>query len=572
MKKFNCKWVLSSVLLLGVACTEGKIEAPRKAPTIAFEQPDGIYVVKVGKKVTIEPEVENDEDAFYSWTTAAGEIISRDKKLTYSWDKNGQEYLIFKVYTDYGSADKEIRVDVAQLVPPTISLTVPKGGFAILQGQELPLKPLVANNNEATYEWKMGTETVATTHDYTFMSQEPGTYHLSLATTNEDGSDFMEFDVQVKTPADMPFSWLFEGSVYHVSQGRTIRLLPYGIVNAFDAEYIWTIDGTEVQRSRNPLFVFAANTQGTYTASVTMKNTHTTATQELTINVCPAEGTYKRVATATSKVDWNKVYEFLAAPGQFVNEGYAATTMQAACIYAEGQLNNKAYVSLGGFGGYMVLGFDHSVENDGGYNLQIIGNSFTGSSEPGIVYVMQDENGDGLANDTWYELKGSEYGKAETIQDYEVTYSRPRAAGMPVAWTDNQGKTGSVDYLAAYHRQDYYYPAWVKTNTYTLRGTCLKSRTREVTPGYWSNDEFEWGYADNFSATDRLTDDDNYNAGANANHFKISDAVTFDGKAANLTYIDFIKVQTGVNAKAGWLGECSTEVVGAKDYNLIKKK
>lgn len=38
---------------------------------------------------------------------------------------------------------------------------------------------------------------------------------------------------------------------------------------------------------------------------------------------------------------------------------------------------------------------------------------------------MQDVNGDGLPNDEWYELKGSEYGKPETIQDYAVTYFRP---------------------------------------------------------------------------------------------------------------------------------------------------
>ena len=109
-------------------------------------------------------------------------------------------------------------------------------------------------------------------------------------------------------------------------------------------------------------------------------------------------------------------------------------------------------------------------------------------------------------------------------------------------------------------------------NTYILRGTCLPSKTREVTPGYWSNDEYEWGYADNFSPIDRLTDDDNHDAGVNANHFRIGDAVTFDRKPAELKYIDFVKVQTGVNAKAGWLGENSTEVFGIRDFNLIKSK
>ena len=51
------------------------------------------------------------------------------------------------------------------------------------------------------------------------------------------------------------------------------------------------------------------------------------------------------------------------------------------------------------------------------------------------------------------------------------------------------------------------------------------------------------------------------------NYFRISDAVNPDGSAANLSHIDFIKVQTGVNAKAGWLGENSTEVFGFTDEN-----
>ncbi|MFR6381192.1 MAG: hypothetical protein ACLUOS_02440 [Odoribacter splanchnicus] len=42
-----------------------------------------------------------------------------------------------------------------------------------------------------------------------------------------------------------------------------------------------------------------------------------------------------------------------------------------------------------------MVGFDHSVENSGAYDLAIKGNQFPDWSEPGIVWVMQDENGDG---------------------------------------------------------------------------------------------------------------------------------------------------------------------------------
>jgi hypothetical protein len=244
--------------------------------------------------------------------------------------------------------------------------------------------------------------------------------------------------------------------------------------------------------------------------------------------------------------------------------------MEAAIAYAEKRMNDNNWVSLGGFGGYIVVGFDHSIDNSGDYDLAILGNSFSGSSEPGIVWVMQDENGDGEPNDTWYELAGSETGKAETVQNYAVTYYRPSGAGMPVQWSDNLGNLGEVDYLAQFHRQDYYYPLWIETDSYTLTGTCLAPRNYDASGNgsYWVNAEYEWGYADNFSPTDRVGEGDNSNAVANTNFFNISNAIDCDGEPINLEFIDFVKVQCGVNAKSGWLGELSTEVFGFFDYNI----
>ena len=264
------------------------------------------------------------------------------------------------------------------------------------------------------------------------------------------------------------------------------------------------------------------------------------------------------------------MYELRRDAGQFVNETVAAATREEAWAYAESWLAQKAYVSLGGFGGYLVVGFDHCIDNSGDYDIAITGNAFDGSSEPGIVWVMQDENGDGLPNDTWYELKGSEYGKEETLRDYAVTYYRPSAPKMNVAWSDNRGGSGAIEYLGAFHRQDYYYPAWVAADSYTLRGPCLKSRSYDQsgTGTYWVNPAFDWGYADNFSPLDRLTDNDNSHAGPSDNHFRISHAVTFDGKQANLKYIDFVKIQVAINQQCGWIGEVSTEVFDVKDLNM----
>lgn len=277
---------------------------------------------------------------------------------------------------------------------------------------------------------------------------------------------------------------------------------------------------------------------------------------------------YYRPKTDVSAATFTAVYEFLAAPGQFVNENYTATTMAEANAYAYSRLSTGAYVSLGGFGGYIVVGFDHSIDNktDGdGYDFAVRGNPFSGSSEPGVVWVMQDENGDGQPNDTWYELKGSETGNATTNQHYAVTYFKPTTERQNVAWEDNQGNTGVIS-INGFHKQASYYPLWVAADSYTLHGTSLGLRNiLDSKDGLWYNRDYDWGYVDNFGQ------DFNLHSAAlgvmGYTSFKIENAVNPDGSEAVLKYIDFIKVQVGVNGTSGILGEISTEVLGFIDLN-----
>lgn len=286
---------------------------------------------------------------------------------------------------------------------------------------------------------------------------------------------------------------------------------------------------------------------------------------------------FYRARTEFSSEKWNKVFEYVPAPGQFINEtktgGFtgAETTQQAAIDFAQKRMTDNLFVSLGGFGGYITVGFDHSIDNIPGYDFAIKGNSFKGSSEPGIVWVMQDENGNGLPDDTWYELKGCETGGAETIQDYEVTYFRPSGPGMPVEWRDNKGGSGEIDYLKTFHTQDYYYPLWIKENSYTLKGTCLKAMNYDQSGSgsYWVQPEYDWGYADNFSPVDFYSGTSELLQACNL--LDISNAIAADGTPAALEFIDFIKVQTALNTKSGWLGENSTEVFGFYDYSMTNQ-
>ena len=269
-------------------------------------------------------------------------------------------------------------------------------------------------------------------------------------------------------------------------------------------------------------------------------------------------GEFYRPADASSSPFANKVFEYTPAPGQFIGDPAIfpslVLTKEVACAWAMGRLDSKKFVSLGAFGGFIVVGFDHSIVNIGGNCFAVYGNAMQENSEPGIVWVSQDENGNGEPDDTWYELRGSEYSNVYTLHDYSVTYYKPESAGSPVSWRDSEGEEGTIDYLPAFHSQDSYYPMWITNDEYTLTGTRLKANNYDKSDNgsYWVNPSYGWGYADNYGS----------------NTFRINDAVDAEGNAVNLKYIDFIKVVTGVNAKSGWLGELSTEVLGFEDLSI----
>lgn len=569
MQKNVSMYMLTAALavLSFAACNKDDvITSDRQKPVIELDSPTGVYTVKTGRELTISPTYGYAKDALIVWSID-GCIVGRDAQLTYTAEEEGEVYVALSVSNRYGTAEEELRIDVVGLEFPAITLAGAENGYQILAGSELELKPVVSKVSIPTsYRWSVDGNTVSEEKDYTFSSDEKGTYALKFETGNEDGSDSVEFTVQVCTADELPFGWTFDRTEYNLSIGRSIRLVPQDIENAFEVTYTWAVaqpgegEPRTVQEGEDPRFVFTPTQEGLHTLTVTAESEYIgQRSQTLTVNVCPKEGTYRRTASDASRAECTEVFELVPAPGQFVGQITTGTSAEAACAAALKVFSaGTGYISLGGFGGYVVVGFDHSIDNSGDYDLAVRGNAFSNSSEPGIVWVMQDENGDGKPNDTWYELKGSEYGKPETQQDYAVTYYRPQTAGQPVAWTDNRGGSGSIVLNPKY-------PSWIEAESYTLRGTRLAARNEDTSGNgtYWENRDYDWGYADNYSKIDMLTHD-------GYNYFRISDAVGFDGQPADLKYIDFVKVQVGLNAQSGWLGEISTEVCGFKDYNLAK--
>lgn len=247
-----------------------------------------------------------------------------------------------------------------------------------------------------------------------------------------------------------------------------------------------------------------------------------------------------------------RVYEYLPAMGQFVNElpkyeeGDDAERMCRKCEQAIAN-NAGGMISLGGWGGYVTFGFDHAVENKAGKDLQILGNAFYmagsteyGSSEPGIVLVSRDENGNGWPDDTWYELKGCLYDDPQTQHHVSRTYTR------------------ESDTVQNTFHQHPYYPEWIKTDEYTLTGALLPPQS-VVISGQNIQRILDFGYVDNKPNSD-----------IEGTSFDISWAVDADGHPVSLSTIDFVRVYNAVAEILETTGELSTEVAGAIDLHCNK--
>lgn len=201
----------------------------------------------------------------------------------------------------------------------------------------------------------------------------------------------------------------------------------------------------------------------------------------------------------------SSVVDYSPAPGQYI-------WTWGDCEGAYARLGGNYYLSLGAWGGSVTVEFGGAVLNGEGYDIAIKGNQFATSNEPGIVWVSSG----GL----WYELEGSESDNTDTVRNYTKEYSE-------------DGRT--------------------------YNGTKLPSNITGSS-GSWVMNSFDWGYVDNSSSIDLI---DGYNM------FDIDNAIDGTGDRVSLTSVDYVKIQTGVDATTATsdstgLGEVSTEVVHIK--------
>lgn len=341
-----------------------------------------------------------------------------------------------------------------------------------------------------------------------------------------------------------------------------------------NSKFTWSVKDSVISESAQLDFItpYLKN----YPLTLKVETNGVVKTYQSIINVTKETGNYSKYIS--------NVFDFRPATGQFTNgiPEYVAGNTESNMISAAKKAlvgSNTSMVSLGGFGGYIVFGFDHTIPNMNGRDFKVLGNAFwgseasearAGSCEPGIILVAYDKNKNGKPDeDELYEIAGSEYFKNTTLKNYSVTYFKPDPNKAPVTgtefwqadieyikWQDNLGNIGFKT-KNVFHDQSYY-PLWISDASYSLKGTRLEANfyDQSGTGNYWVGKSLDFGYADNAPNNDE------------ASNIDIAWAVDKNGNYVKLPGIDFVKIYTGTNQEAGWLGEVSTEVAGAYDLYL----
>jgi len=285
-----------------------------------------------------------------------------------------------------------------------------------------------------------------------------------------------------------------------------------------------------------------------------------------------------------------RVLEYTPAPGQFVRNPTFANPAAALGAPVGGGLSapdNTKCVTLGGFGGRIVLGFDSPVanlaataHNPHGLDFSIFGNAFyLGGNigrrwaEAGAVHVSRDENGNGLADDRWYLLAGSHTpaGASLTMSTVvwddavaDLTYGPNVQAWVPPERT-GQWQSSGVLLGALFAGPVVINPLGEQSPQEGIFGYA------DCTPTLILGDLDGDGVCDDESLTAEqyyTRPDDPYLAGVSAGSGG-GDAMDIGwaidpatGEPALLAEIDFVAIVSAVNRINGFFGEVSTEVSG----------
>jgi hypothetical protein len=336
---------------------------------------------------------------------------------------------------------------------------------------------------------------------------------------------------------------------YYAKAGETLVLAPVRFLVGYDrdhkdtgAGYSWSVSGgsfSSPATATGEFYSFTPTAAGTSTITVTVTGnnyiTGTPVTKTATTQVVCYTG------AVSSGASWSLGQRLLHhAPGQYATGG------------------NGYGWSLGSFGGYEVWRVNHQAV----YNIR--GNAFSSWAEPGVIWIQEDSNGNGVPDEMWYELKGSmDYltsAEHKINRRHAITYindkgveTRYGTGGEPSPrkyWVDSRGRAGL--WPSEWHS------GWPQRITFT--GTLFGDASSKTPSGGGADDA--WGYVDVYGPAAGHGPPGDIHPPA---EFPIHRAMRADGSAITLTNVSFIKVHTSEFCKTEVFGDKSTEIYSA-DY------
>jgi hypothetical protein len=340
---------------------------------------------------------------------------------------------------------------------------------------------------------------------------------------------------------------------YHVEQNKTLVLAPVRYLIGWNNDhtpasgttYSWTVSGggdyDTTQPQNEEFFTFTPKAAGTYTVRVEVSGRNyvdgMTVTETATTEVISfAHGTKGAPKTWGEGNNTKILRNF--APGQFTGSGSGYGW------------------SLGSIGGYAVWTDTHREV------YAIGGNEFGTWYEPGIVWFQEDNNGNGVPDEMWYEVKGpsdlKEPYRALITRRYAIRWADGNDGAQVneygqiirnLCWADSKGRSGLMG--GDFPRDWGVTGDWV---TYTC--TLIADR------GDISNGNYNYGGLDAVSNNDPDPETGHKLGYVDApnSFFYIDSAMDAAGNRVTLTNVRFVKVQTAAFVYGGIFGEFSTEV------------
>jgi hypothetical protein len=198
--------------------------------------------------------------------------------------------------------------------------------------------------------------------------------------------------------------------------------------------------------------------------------------------------------------------------------------------------------SLGSAGGYEVW----AVEPQASYRIE--GNPFGSWLEAGVVWMQEDHNGNGLPDEMWYELRGSEDDnlaqRDKITRRYAISYFKTDDHGSEneygqiikeVHWADSRGRAGMIP--GGFPNR------WGVTGDQATYTCTLLRDTGNIATGLYNEMTNLSGYVDAIGID-----------------FPVNKAMYADGTPITLSAVKFIKVQTALFHYGGIFGDVSTEI------------